>query len=165
MLFGALAAVDYRLLASVPEPGLRVGLAVAAAFCLALGLMSFWNLARGFGSGERSREAMIERAHKGVPPEDGQPMIATGQVRSLDAALTAPLSGIPCVSYQYRMYYEVLSRGRRRQGTGAGLLGVRLARLRDRLAGLPSLHPRRSHPEHPGADPRRAQSRSSARAG
>ena len=114
MLFGALAAVDYRLLASVPEPGLRVGLAVAAAFCLALGLMSFWNLARGFGSGERSREAMIERAHKGVPPEDGQPMIATGQVRSLDAALTAPLSGIPCVSYQYRMYYEVLGGKRKR---------------------------------------------------
>lgn len=40
-------------------------------------------------------------------------MIATGPVRNLGEALVAPLSGIPCVSYQYRMYYEALSRGRR----------------------------------------------------
>ena len=113
-LFAALAWVDYRLLAPVSEPRLRVGLTAAAALCLALGLMSFWNLARGFGRGERSREAMIERAVTGVPPEDGQAMIATGHVRSLGEPFLAPLSGIPCVSYQYRMYYEVHGGKRKR---------------------------------------------------
>jgi hypothetical protein len=33
-------------------------------------------------------------------------MIATGAVRSLSAPLTAPLSGVPCVAYSYRMFLE-----------------------------------------------------------
>jgi hypothetical protein len=38
-------------------------------------------------------------------PDDGRPLLATGIVRPLSTPLTAPLSGTPCVSYVYRMYF------------------------------------------------------------
>jgi hypothetical protein len=111
-LFAALAVAIHRLLVTTQPPELRLGLAAAAALCLALGLNSFWHLAQGFGSGERSRDAMFARARTGVPPADGEPVIATGQVRSEGEPLLAPLSRVPCVSYEYRMYYTVYHPGR-----------------------------------------------------
>lgn len=110
--WAALGVVCHRLMDPLKDPDFRLGLAVAASLLLTLGLSSFWSLARGFGGGP-SFEAMSRRAQTGAPPEDGKPVIASGVVRALGAPLQAPLSGVPCVMYQYKMYYNSIgTRGR-----------------------------------------------------
>jgi hypothetical protein len=68
-----------------------------------LGLQSLYHLARGFGRGANSRAAILARAGRNTPPVNGEPIIATGVIRT-DRPLTSPLGGIPCVAYDYRMY-------------------------------------------------------------
>jgi len=105
LLFVAVAAANHRLLApGVEDPRLRLGFALVSALFLSVGLGSFWSLARGQGRGEASRGALLRRAQAGEPPPDGGPVVATGSARALSAPLTAPLSGVPCVAYTYRMY-------------------------------------------------------------
>ena len=52
-----------------------------------------------------SRDAIMRRAIEGKKPTADGPTIATGVVRPLDGSLRAPISGIECVAYLYRMYY------------------------------------------------------------
>lgn len=87
----------------VPEAA-RFWIAAAAALPLVLGLSSFWSLARGYGRGDASRSALLRRAATGEPPAGDGPIVATGRARPLGAALRAPISGVECVAYAYRMY-------------------------------------------------------------
>lgn len=103
-----------RLLAPVPDPPRNV-FAGLATFFLALGGFSFWGLLTGGGSSPHTRSALIRRAESGGPVDDGEPIISSGVVRAEGDALTAPLSGTPCVAYFYRMYYWAESRTSSRQ--------------------------------------------------
>jgi hypothetical protein len=105
----ALGTMAYRVMPGLAPPSVRYALAALASVLLTVGLSSFWSLARGQGRGKRAPAALLQRARSGETPEDGQPMIATGKIEPLSTPLIAPLTGIPCVGYQYRMYY----RGRR----------------------------------------------------
>jgi hypothetical protein len=68
-----------------------------------LGLQSVYWLARGFGRGANSRAALIARAGRNTPPIAGEPLIATGVIRS-ERPLVSPLGQVECVAYDYRMY-------------------------------------------------------------
>jgi hypothetical protein len=68
-----------------------------------LALGSFYHLARGFGRGRNSLASILARAGRNTPPINGEPIIATGPIRS-DAPLTSPLGGVPCVAYDFRMF-------------------------------------------------------------
>jgi len=105
-LWAALGALHYRLMTPAVEPMPRLGIAAISGMLLALGLLSFWGLLRGHGRGEASREALLRRARSGQAPSQDGPAMASGTVRALAAALTAPLSGEACVGYLYRMFYE-----------------------------------------------------------
>jgi hypothetical protein len=111
-LWAFLTAGHYRVMTPAVPVELRPWLALASALLLALGLLSFWYLARGFGQGDSSRAAVLRRAAAGEVPPSGGPVVASGVVRSLGAPLVAPLSGAPCVGYQYKMYYMARGRGR-----------------------------------------------------
>lgn len=108
VLFGLVVAINHRLLSAISEAGLRLALAAASALFLSLGLMSFWGLLRGYGSGRSSRNALLQRAKDDTLPADKEPVIASGTVRSLCAPLIAPLTRTPCAMYQYRMYYTTV---------------------------------------------------------
>jgi hypothetical protein len=94
--------------------GPRPWLALAAGFLIALGLQSLWSLARGFGRGAGSRAEILRRAAAGETPSDGGFMAASGVVRALAAPLRAPLTGVECAAYTYRMYYHSRPSGRTR---------------------------------------------------
>ena len=110
-LWALLTAGHYRVMTPAVPVELRPWLALVSALLLALGLLSFWYLARGFGQGDASRSAVLRRAAAGEVPPEGGPVVASGVVRALGAPLVAPLSGVDCVGYQYRMYY--MARGYR----------------------------------------------------
>lgn len=82
----------------------RFFVAGAAGLFLTAGLSNLWTLARGYGQGDRSRAAILERARMGEPPPEDGPFVATGVVRAEGATLRAPISGVECVAYQYRLY-------------------------------------------------------------
>lgn len=107
LLFGAVVAASYRLMTpGVRDADARLGFALASGLFLSVGLSSFWSLFRGHGRGAASRAALLRRAQTGEPAADGSPVVATGSVRALSAPLAAPLSGVPCVAYSYRMFRE-----------------------------------------------------------
>jgi hypothetical protein len=105
VIWVVLGVVTYALLAPVVPVVLRGGLAVVSALLLTLGLSSFWSLARGEQGGDKSLAALIRRARTGEAPQDGEPAVAEGVVRSLHSPLTAPLSGVACAAYWYKLYY------------------------------------------------------------
>jgi hypothetical protein len=104
---GALAIVvtlvDRATAASLPA-ALRPWVALVAGTLITLGLSNVWNLARGYGQGESSRRALLRRARAGQPPLEDGPILATGVVRAEGPALVSPVTGQPCVAYQYRIY-------------------------------------------------------------
>ena len=83
---------------------LRFFVAVPAGMVLTLGLSNIWMLLRGYGQGEASRAAILERAVTGMPPERDGPIVVTGVVRPEGGTLRAPISGVECVAYMYRLY-------------------------------------------------------------
>jgi hypothetical protein len=97
-----------------------------------LGLQSVYSLARGFGRGKNSRAALIARAIRNTPPIAGEPLIATGVIRS-DKPLVSPLGKVECVAYDYRMYTvrSQIGKGRPSQSR---VLGLRRAAVRHRGA-------------------------------
>ena len=115
-LWALLSAGHYRVMTPAVPVELRPWLALASALFLALGLQSFWHLARGFGQGDAGRAAVLRRAAAGEVPPGGGPVVASGVVRALGAPLVAPLSGVECVGYQYRMYYMARPIGGARRG-------------------------------------------------
>jgi hypothetical protein len=76
-----------------------------------LGLQSVYWLLRGFGRGKNSRAALIARAGRNTPPIAGDPIIATGVIRS-DRPLVSPLGKVECVAYDYRMFTTHTVKGR-----------------------------------------------------
>jgi hypothetical protein len=106
LFWAALGAGADRVMAPVVPAEARFWLAAASGFLLALGLQSFWYLARGVGRGAGSRGELLRRAATGEVPAEGGAIVATGFARSLGPPLLAPLSGTECVGYFYRMYYE-----------------------------------------------------------
>jgi hypothetical protein len=96
--------------------GVRPLAAGAASILLTLGLSSLWSLARGHGRGDASAAALLQRASTGEPPREDGPVVATGRARPLRDALRAPISGVECVAYFYRMFYRT-GEGTRRQQT------------------------------------------------
>lgn len=110
-----LGVAAYASLAPVLTAGPSMGMALVSALFLTLGLSSFWSLARGQHGGDKSLAALIRRARAGEPPEDGEPVVADGVVRPLSSPLTAPLSGVACAAYWYKMYYMGRLRGTARR--------------------------------------------------
>lgn len=114
LMWGGLSMLALRLMTPATPATPRPWLALAAGFLAALGLQSFYYLARGVGRGSGSRAEILRRAAAGEAPPDGGFMIASGVVRALGAPLQAPLSGVECVAYTYRMYYRGRPSGRKR---------------------------------------------------
>lgn len=85
-------------------PEARFFVVVPAALLLTLGLSNLWTLARGYGQGDASRAAILERARQGEPPPQDGHIVATGVVRAEGETLRAPISGVECVAYLYRLY-------------------------------------------------------------
>ncbi len=109
-----LGMAGYMLMTPLHPAALRAAMALLSAFFLTLGLGSFWSLARGEHGGNSLR-TLIRRARKGEPPEDGKPVVAEGVVRPLTSPLTAPLSGVACAAYFYKMYYMSRTMGSARR--------------------------------------------------
>lgn len=116
-----IAAAAYwldRSTGSQVDPLLRPWAAVAAATLSALGLSNVVQLLRGYGQGDGSRSAVLARAATGEPPVDGGLMVVTGVARPESGQpLSAPLTGLACVAYDYRLYRRTWGNGRRRQTT------------------------------------------------
>lgn len=113
----ACVVVGVVALRMLPEPpshdplGPRL-FALAIGLFGGMGLMSLYSLARGFGRGKNSRAALMSRAGRNTPPIAGEPLIATGVIRS-EKPLISPLGHVECVAYDYRMYRMVSqNRGR-----------------------------------------------------
>jgi hypothetical protein len=101
---GAVTVLVDRLTSASLPPELRFFVAVPAGVLLTLGLSNVWSLLRGYGRGDGSREALLERAQRGEAPSRDGPMVATGIVRAEGATVRAPISDTECVAYQYRLY-------------------------------------------------------------
>lgn len=108
------SGVSRAIAPHVPE-AVRPWAAGAAAVLLVLGLSSFWSLARGYGRGDASRSALLRRVSSGEPPAEDGPVLATGRARPLGGALRAPISGVECVAYAYRMYDRASQSGHERR--------------------------------------------------
>ena len=109
--------VGVAALLTLPEPPSHEPLgprlfATAIGLFGGLGLSSVFSLARGFGRGANSRAALIARAGRNTPPIAGEPLIATGVIRS-ERPLVSPLGQVECVAYDYRMYRMVSTSGKR----------------------------------------------------
>jgi hypothetical protein len=68
-----------------------------------LGLYSAGSILVGYGRGAGTRGPLHARAKSDAPPEDDQPIIATGVVRTA-RPLISPLGGVACAAYDYRMF-------------------------------------------------------------
>jgi hypothetical protein len=60
-------------------------------------------------------QRVMDRAHQGMPPEDGKTFAASGPIRPLGRPLLAPFSGTECVAYEYDVV-----RGAGSEGDGGG---------------------------------------------
>jgi hypothetical protein len=110
------AVVGVAALLTFPQPPSHEPLgprlfATAIGLFGGMGLQSVFWLARGFGRGRNSRAALIARAGRNTPPIAGDPIIATGVIRS-ERPLVSPLGHVECVAYDYRMYTTHMVNGR-----------------------------------------------------
>lgn len=97
-------AVERAFGGDIAEP-LRPWASVLASTLIVLGASNFLQLLRGYGQGDGSRAAILSRAATGEPPADGGPMMVTGMARPEGGQpLVSPLTGTPCVAYEYRLY-------------------------------------------------------------
>ncbi len=103
---GVTMAVDQVTTATLPD-ALRPWTSVLAALLITLGLSNIWSLAHGYGQGDSSRSALLSRARAGRPPSKNGPILATGNVRADRSSLVSPVTGQPCVAYQYRIFKRV----------------------------------------------------------
>jgi hypothetical protein len=92
---------------------------------IVLGISNFLQLLRGYGQGDQSRAAILSRAATGEPPREGGPMVVTGRARPADGApFRSPLTGTPCVAYEYRLYRRVKAPFGARRGISVIWLGL-----------------------------------------
>lgn len=102
-----LTAVIDRATGAQVAPVLRPWAGLVAATLLVLGVSNVLQLLRGYGQGDAARGTLLARATTGEPPADGGPMLVTGTARADGALLHAPLSGVQCVAYQYRLFQKL----------------------------------------------------------
>ena len=93
-------------------PGARPWLGAVAGGVFTLAIAVFWGLVSRHTRGRNSRAAILRRAATGTLPDTDGLVLASGTVGAIGAPLQAPLSGVACVAYVYRMYYETLDRKR-----------------------------------------------------
>jgi hypothetical protein len=108
VVIGSCGVVGVAALLTLPAApsGEAIGprlFAAAVGILGGLGLQSVYHLARGFGRGANSRAALIARAGRNTPPVAGEPLIATGVIRT-ERPLVSPLGQVECVAYDFRMY-------------------------------------------------------------
>jgi hypothetical protein len=133
----------------------RPWLSIVAAALLTIGVANLVQLLKGYGQGDASREALLARARTGEPPAGGGPMLVTGRARPDGPLLHAPLSGRPCVAYEYRLFEERGSRRERLQtivswwGYGCQPFVVDTGTRAVRVAAIPQLRATRV-PDDPG---------------
>jgi hypothetical protein len=97
------AALHYLPLPPSGDPTVtRIFAALVGCFG-GLGLSSVWSLLFGHGRGGGTRGPLHARARSDAPPDDAQPIIATGVVRT-GRPLTSPIGGVACAAYDYRMF-------------------------------------------------------------
>jgi hypothetical protein len=113
VLSAVFALIAHRLIAPHGDATMRLWAAIAAGVFLGSGVQSFWSLARGFGQGEQSRASVLRRAKTGERPQEDAPILVSGTVRALGVPLIAPLSGVECAGYMYRLWYATLGSNRR----------------------------------------------------
>ena len=106
-----------------------------------LGLSSAWSLVFGHGRGGGTRGPLHARARSDAPPEDGQPIIATGVVRSRPSAHLADRRRR---LRRLRLPHVQADGDRQQDERGPGVLGLRRPAVHHRLA-VAQL-PRRSAP-------------------
>jgi hypothetical protein len=82
----------------------RPWFAGVSGLLLAMGVSSLFLLLTGQ---HVTREDVMASGESGRPPEDGDALLVTGRVRAAPPLLEAPLSGLPCLAYFYRMYRVV----------------------------------------------------------
>jgi hypothetical protein len=97
------AAAHYLPLPPTGDPTVPRIFAVLVGALGGLGLSSVWSIAAGHGRGAGTRSALYARARTDAPPEDGQPIVATGVVRA-DRPLTSPIGGVACAAYDFVMF-------------------------------------------------------------
>ena len=112
-VFGVLAAWLDQFTAPHVTADARPWLGVVASFFLTAALAAVWGLVSAPGD---SRAAVLKRAAEGSLPDHDGPAVASGTVRASGVPLVAPLSGVPCVAYLYRMYYETTTVGNGQTG-------------------------------------------------
>jgi len=105
VVFAAIAVAADRLIGSDVHGDVRLWIELAAALLLTIGVGSVWALVTGYGRGHSSRDAIMRRVSEGTKPTENGPTIATGVVHPIETSLRAPISGVECVAYLYRMYY------------------------------------------------------------
>jgi hypothetical protein len=86
-----------------PWPGL-----LAAGF-LTLATSTLWELLKRLAQDGDPRADMLARAERGELPQTDGPVVASGRLRAASGTLKAPLSGVDCVAYVYRMFIETNS--------------------------------------------------------
>jgi hypothetical protein len=139
------SAAAFRLMTPAVPADARPWLALVSGGLLALGLQSFWSLARGYGRGDASRASLLRRAERGEPPPGEGPHIASGRVRALGAPLVAPISGTICVAYVYSMYDTAAGAGGRRRrvpvywGYASRAFAIESSATRTRVLAVPQL--------------------------
>ncbi|MCM2328246.1 MAG: hypothetical protein NDI88_10180 [Lysobacter sp.] len=104
VLFAGLAWGIDRFLGTQVAAEARPWVGIAASVFFTIGLGSVWGIVSGYAVGDPKAGLAAGAAGAGFPGEDA-PMLATGTVRPAGSALRAPISGIECVAYMYRMYY------------------------------------------------------------
>ena len=158
-LAAALAFAVDRLTAPQVASFWRPWLGIGAGALLAVGVSNLFQLVKGFGQGDASHDALLARARTGEPPAGGGPMLVTGQARPDGPLLHAPLSGRPCVAYEYRLFEHSGSSRKRLKtivswwGYGCQPFVIDTGTRAVRIAAMPQLHATRV-PDDPGVPDR-----------
>src|SRR5450631_2623947 len=95
VVFGVVFAVYYQLLKAVEFPG-----NLLLALFGALGLMMLVSALKQIIFGDSDRDA-LNKALQGAPLQEGATEAVWGPITPIGEPLEAPLSGRPCVAYEY----------------------------------------------------------------
>ncbi|HTU99383.1 MAG TPA: hypothetical protein VMF13_02515 [Luteitalea sp.] len=159
VLFAALAYGIEQTAMSQVAAMWRPWLSIVAGALFAVGISNGFQLLTGYGQGASSRDSLIARATSGIPPDGGGVMVVTGRARPDGPLLTAPITGRPCVAYDYRIF-EVRGRDAESEQTAVTWWGyacqpfvIDTGRRAVRVAAMPRLG--KGHVDHsPDVDAR-----------
>jgi hypothetical protein len=122
LLFGALFALYFVFFTRYFEwPGNLFAAGLGSLFG-AMGLSSIGSLLWA-----RRDTAAFRRAARQAPLTDGSLVVVAGHIRPLGAPLTAPLSGRPCVAYEYEIVQRLPRRSGQTSSQSTDLAGFAMA--------------------------------------